>query len=345
MSEIALYRKYRPETFDHVLGQDTVVSILKKAVSDSALSHAYLFSGSRGTGKTSVARIVANEIGTTENDLHEIDAASNRGIDDIRALRESIQTLPYESKYKVYIIDEVHMLTKEAFNALLKTLEEPPQHALFILATTEISRLPDTIVSRCEVHHFKKPGQKIIADMVEQVSKKEGFTIDRPSAELVALLGDGSFRDALGVLQKVIRSSEDKKLTQDEVEKITGAPQGKRINEFISSIEGRDLSKGLLILHESEERDTNIEVFFKLFLHKLRLVLLLRYAPELKKEIEEETSEEDFKFLMGIAENKESKITTGVLRRFLEASHFLGRSTIPHLPLELALVDLLETDL
>ena len=135
MSEV-LYRKYRPERFEDVLGQDHIVEVLRESIKNSSIAHAYLFSGGRGTGKTTLARIVAKEVGCTENDLYEIDAASNRGIDDIRELRDAVSTLPFESPYKVYIIDEVHMLTKEAFNALLKTLEEPPAHALFILATT-----------------------------------------------------------------------------------------------------------------------------------------------------------------------------------------------------------------
>lgn len=145
MSEIALYRKYRPQKFKDVVGQDHVVKVLQGAIDLGNISHAYLFSGSRGTGKTSIARIFAKEIGTTPNDLYEIDAASNRGIDDIREIRDGVSTLPFESKYKVYIIDEVHMLTKEAFNALLKTLEEPPAHAVFILATTELDKLPEWV--------------------------------------------------------------------------------------------------------------------------------------------------------------------------------------------------------
>ena len=149
MSE-ALYRKYRPENFDEVLGQDHIVTTLSESLKLGNVAHAYLFSGGRGTGKTTMARILARAVNCSENDLYEIDAASNRGIDDIRELREAVNTLPFESPYKVYIIDEVHMLTKEAFNALLKTLEEPPAHALFILATTEMDKLPETIVSRCQ---------------------------------------------------------------------------------------------------------------------------------------------------------------------------------------------------
>ena len=136
MTQVALYRKYRPQAFDQVVGQDQVVKTLHGAIAKGNISHAYLFAGTRGTGKTSIARIFAKEIGTHENDLYELDAASNRGIDEMRSLREAVNTLPFSSRYKVYIIDECHMLTKEAFNALLKTLEEPPSHVVFILATT-----------------------------------------------------------------------------------------------------------------------------------------------------------------------------------------------------------------
>ncbi|HXK39597.1 MAG TPA: AAA family ATPase, partial [Candidatus Paceibacterota bacterium] len=150
----ALYRKYRPQSFDAVRGQDHIVAVLSSALEKGQVGHAYLFSGTRGTGKTSVARIFAKALGIGEQDTYELDAASNRGIDDVRALRDAVHVMPFGSPYKIYIIDEVHMLTKEAFNALLKTLEEPPAHVIFILATTEFEKLPETIVSRCEVHTF-----------------------------------------------------------------------------------------------------------------------------------------------------------------------------------------------
>src|SRR4051812_87712 len=240
----ALYRTYRSKSFDEVVGQDHITSTLAKAVKNGRISHAYLFTGPRGVGKTSVARILAHEVNglpyggeETNLDIIEIDAASNRRIDEIRELRDKVHTAPAASKYKVYIIDEVHMLTKEAFNALLKTLEEPPAHAVFILATTETDKLPETVVSRCQVFSFKKPSQKILKDMVLDVAKKEKYSLEPASAELIALLGDGSFRDTHGILQKVISSSKDKKISREEVEMVTGAPRGALINEFVAAFD------------------------------------------------------------------------------------------------------------
>ncbi|MDO8659852.1 MAG: DNA polymerase III subunit gamma/tau, partial [Candidatus Parcubacteria bacterium] len=204
MHDLALYRKYRPKNFKEVLGQDHIVKILESSVETNKVSHAYLFVGTRGTGKTSVARIFAMSIGVSANDMYEIDAASNRGIEDIKELRDGARVLPFDSKYKVYIIDEVHMLSKDAWGALLKTLEEPPKHVIFILATTELQKVPETIISRCQVFTFKKASDAICKKMLLDVAKKENFEMDAGSAELLAILADGSFRDALGELQKVL---------------------------------------------------------------------------------------------------------------------------------------------
>ena len=340
MNEIALYRKYRPQSFKEVLGQENIVKVLEGSVALGNISHAYLFAGSRGTGKTSIARIFAKAIGCSDNDLYEIDAASNRGIDDIRELRDAVNTLPFESPYKVYIIDEVHMLTKEAFNARLKTLEEPPKHAVFILATTEIEKLPETVVSRCQVFTFKKPSQKILKELVLNLAKKEGFKLEPSSADLIALLGEGSFRDTQGILQKILSFSKDKKISVEEVEQVAGAPRASLVNDFIKSIDNKDLPNGLEAIKSAVLNNIDMLIYLKLVLRKMRAVLLLKYAPNMEIEIKEEYSEEDFKFLKELSVKKESNINSKTLLEILTAYDAVARANIPELPLELALIKL-----
>lgn len=322
------------------MGQDHIVKILAESVKLGHIAHAYLFAGSRGTGKTSVARILAEAAGVSKNDIYEMDAASNRGIDEIRAIREGVNTAPFESKYKVYIVDEAHMLTKDAFNALLKTLEEPPAHVIFILATTEMEKLPETVVSRCQVFKFKKPSQLVLREMAFLIAKKEGFNLEPAAAELIALLGDGSFRDALGMLQKVIGASADKKITVNEVAVAAGAPRVELINEVITALAENDASGGLEALRRANEENIDMKVFLKLLLAKLRFVLLLQHAPEMKATIAEEVSEKDFAFLQKIVASKESRISAATILEFLRAEEFLGAAAAPSLPLELAIIKL-----
>lgn len=337
-SHIALYRKYRPHTFKDVIGQDHVVKVLENSIKLGNISHAYLFAGTRGTGKTSVARIFATEIGTSAQDLYEMDAASNRGIDDIREIREGVNTLPFESKYKVYIIDEVHMLTKEAFNALLKTLEEPPSHAVFILATTEIEKLPETVVSRCQTFTFKKPNQAMLREATLSTAKKEGFTLEPAAGDLIAILGDGSFRDTHGILQKVISASKDKKISREEVEIVTGAPKNSIVNAFIDALAEGKVEKGIEALHVAVEQNIDMVIFTKLILEKLRFILLIGNAPEMAKSIQERVSAEDFEYLSKLAKEKNKNISFETLLELLRASQLIGRAFIPQLPLELALM-------
>jgi len=336
-SETALYRTYRPQIFTDVVGQEQVVKGLEGAIAEETIAHAYLFSGSRGTGKTSVARIFARAIGTEESDIYEIDAASNRGIDDVRALREGVTTMPFLSKYKVYIVDEVHMLTKEAFNALLKTLEEPPAHAVFILATTERDKVPDTIVSRCQSFTFKKPSVKVLREQVLFVAKKEGYKLDPAGAELIALLGDGSFRDALGMLQKVMNISSDKKLSIEEIEAITGAPRSELVNDVVHAFGTGAVEQGLLAVQKAAQASVAMDVFLRLILEKVRAVLLVRYAPSLGAEIAEEFTDRDSALVMTLAKDG-TRITSKTVGALLAASRQMQFAADKAIPLELALM-------
>lgn len=335
-----LYRKYRPQSFKEVLGQEAVVEALEGAIKLGNISHAYLFAGSRGTGKTSVARIFAKAIGTSPNDLYEMDAASNNGVDEVRLLNEGVRTLPFESKYKVYILDEAHMLSKSAFNAFLKTLEEPPAHVVFILATTEFEKIPETVLSRCQSFTFRKPSQKILKEVVERIAKKEGFSIDAPSAELIALLSEGSFRDAQGMLQRVIASSEDTKISIAEVERATGSPKGSLINEVIVAIHEKSAAKGLGAVSKAVEQNIDMKIFAMLLLAKLRFILLLRNAPEMASVIKSEVSTEDFSFLKTEAARTGSAINSSVLLEFLTSYDLIGFAEIPELSLELSIIKL-----
>ena len=339
-TEKTLYRKYRPVSWEYVRGQDHIVSALKGAIESDNIPHAYLFFGTRGTGKTSIARIFAESLGVKSSDIYEIDAASNRGIDDVRELRDAVNVLPFESQYKIYIIDEVHMLTKEAFNALLKTLEEPPSHVIFILATTELGKLPETIVSRCETHTFKKPSHSLLKDFVLDTAKKEGYDLEYSSADLIAILGDGSFRDTLGLLQKAISASAGKKILQKEIEVILGAPTSEIVNDFIISIVERDTGKGIGAISKAANENIDMKLFIKLVLRKIRAVLLLRFAKDTKEELRKDFSDEDFKILEDMAMKKDSNISSETIKVFLEAYQSIGYSHIPQIPIELALLEL-----
>ncbi len=340
MSE-TLYRKYRPKSFKDVGGQDHIVSVLEAGIKKGLINHAYLFAGSRGTGKTSVARIFAKAIETADDDVYEIDAASNNGVDEIRLIKEAVQTLPFHSKYKVYILDEAHMLSKPAWNALLKTLEEPPAHVIFILATTEMEKVPETALSRCQVFQFKKPTHAVLKKVVEDIAKAEGFSIDKGSSELITFLGDGSFRDAQSLLQKVITASNDKKITIEEVEKITGAPRGKLIEEIISGIEEKDVPKSLLAIEKAKEQNIDMKLLLRLILERVRAILLLRFAKEMESKIADSYTDSDFVFLKELAHKKGGVINSKALDELLRAYEEINFAAIKELPLQLALIRIL----
>ena len=252
----ALYRKYRPVDFNSVVGQDSIIKTLKNSIKNHNFSHAYMFFGPRGTGKTTVSKIFARNINCLNSndgiaceecsackvsfskdcvDIIEIDAASNNGVDEIRDLKNKISLVPSELKYKVYIIDEVHMLSIGAFNALLKTLEEPPEHAIFILATTDPQKVPETIISRCQCFSFKRISDKAIVDRLKYVCSSENIDVEEDVLENIALLSDGGLRDALGALDKLVSYTENK-ITMDDFNEVNGVISSKDMDVFLSDI-------------------------------------------------------------------------------------------------------------
>jgi DNA polymerase-3 subunit gamma/tau len=337
---VALYRKYRPTTFAEVRNQEHIVSVLEGAIKKEQIPHALLFAGTRGTGKTTLARIFARELGVSDVDLYEIDAASNRGIDDIRELKEAVHTAPYESPYKVYIIDEVHMLTKEAFNALLKTLEEPPAHVVFILATTEVEKLLDTILSRCQVFTMREPSRAAIAEMVTAVAKKEGFTLAADAAQLIAIAADGSFRDALSVTQKVLLASGDTVGDADEVAAIIGAPRQAVVRDLVAALGQRNTEAALTAIHEAVAAHADMKLLLRVLLERVRAVMLLRNMPQQQEKLLEQFGPEDQTLLTELANDTSSALNSHALVRLLTVGGQMSAVSLQHLPLEVAVVDI-----
>lgn len=261
----ALYRKYRSRSLDEVLGQDHVTSILRRALEQGKIAHAYLLTGPRGVGKTSVARILAHEINhlpydddSSNLDIIEIDAASNNGVDDIRALREKAQVAPVSAPKKVYIIDEVHMLSKSAFNALLKTLEEPPEHVVFILATTDADKLPATILSRVQQFFFRPIPTEIMMRQLMNIAKKEGFAIEEDAARLIAERSRGGFRDGISALDQLsILATSDQPLTANMVTEYLGLSDATMLGNLLDSYPSDDNEKVLNIFQELENSGAN----------------------------------------------------------------------------------------
>lgn len=321
-----LYRKYRPQNFDQIVGQADVVTALSAAAESQSPAHAYLFAGGRGTGKTSLARIFARALGVDDADVYEMDAASHRGVDDVRELRAAVHTLPLSSKYKVYILDEAHMLTKEAFNALLKVLEEPPQHVLFILATTELDRIPETIRSRCQVFSFNIPSQATLADVVTDIAAREGITLDAGAADLVARAGDGSFRDTLGALQRVIQyAGTDGTVRLAEVTRVLGTVGFDLVQGFLTGVLEKKPEVFSLIESLSDGQAEDLVVTS---LDYIRQALVLRYRGE---ESAEGLSSNQMDFVKALAASK--VVTSALITELLDTHAALRRATIATVPL------------
>jgi len=287
-------RKYRPKNFDEVIGQESVVRTLRNAIKLNRISNAYIFAGSRGLGKTTISRILTKclncEVGITDKpcgkcencieidkgsfpDMYEIDAASNRGIDDIRNIKENVGYAPIKGRYKVYIIDEAHMLTREAFNALLKTLEEPPPHNIFILATTELHKIPDTIRSRCQTFIFKSPNKSEIVKYLKRICESERIEYEEKALEILAEASEGGMRDSASLLDQATVFGEGK-ITVKSVEEMLGFIPVSIIDKFFNYLKNKDIKNLITVINSVEKSGYDLNIFWKQIIEELHNILV-----------------------------------------------------------------------
>jgi len=362
MENIALYRKYRPQDFSEIIGQEHIVKTLTNAINSGAISHAYLFSGPRGSGKTTMARIFAKAVNcagksgkkpcnncdscleimaSKSMDLVEIDAASHTGVDDVRELIDGLKFAPVKSKYKIFIIDECHQLSKSASNALLKTLEEPPSHAIFLLATTEAHKMIPTIISRCQRFDFKRLHVPEIIKKLEFIAKKEGIKFEPAAISLIALNARGSFRDAESLLDKCVSfSGKDNLVTAQEIKELLGIVEVGQISKFVDFIVRHNAKEAILLLNNLVEEGVDLQEFAKTLIFYLRQSLLFKINSDLlDRETSGMTKEEIEKIKAQVLELSEKDIQT-MLELFIDAENTMKYATILQLPLELAVVDI-----
>ncbi len=397
MENLVLYRKYRPRSFKEVVGQEHVIRTLTNALNLGKVAHAYLFCGPRGTGKTTVARLLAKavncanlvgeeradtKLSVSPNpakrekadlrngyepcnrclncqeinegrslDLIEIDAASNRGIDEIRELRDGIKFSPTRLKYKVFIIDEAHMLTGPAFNALLKTLEEPPGHAIFILATTEIHKVPQTIISRCQRFDFHKLTLDKIVERLKMIAAAEQVKIDKPALELIALNADGAVRDGESLLGQVM-AMEDQEITLEEVQTILGIIDNSAVIKMTDFLLKKDVPGAIVFINQIVEEGYDLTQFARSFINYLRKMMIMSAGgsgagggqaagQQLRQLVAPELTDEQFKIILEQGQKFSSAEIIKIMKAFIRAENETKFAVLPQLPLELAVVELI----
>lgn len=358
---LVFYRKYRPGTFGEVINQEPIKRTLENAIRLGRIGHAYLFTGPRGTGKTTLARIFAKRVNCFSPkdaepcndceicdeinagrlpDLIEIDAASNRGIDEIRDLREGIKFSPFKARYKVFIVDEAHMLTKEASNALLKILEEPPAHAIFILATTEPERLPPTIISRTQRFDFRRVAVCDIEKKLAVIARAENLRADPQALHLIASVSEGSFRDAESVFSQIAAfHSQTEPITLEGVEMILGAMNFARIEKFLNALVSNNVGASLQFLQNAMNDGYDAHELSRLILGILRKILVLKIDPDLKTLLSHEHTQEEIASLLEFSRQFDAKKLARLVRGIMQAHPLVKRAIIPILPIELAVIE------
>jgi DNA polymerase-3 subunit gamma/tau len=353
----ALYRKWRPRHWDQVVGQEHVVSTLRNAVVADRVAHAYLFAGPRGTGKTSTARLLAKAVNCLESDLAsrpcdqcehcklvnqgrfldliEIDAASNTSVEDVRDLRDKINFSPNQGRYKVYIVDEVHMLSTAAFNALLKTLEEPPDHAIFILATTEVHKIPATVLSRCQRHEFRRIPVADIVAAIKSIADEEGIQVEEPALRLVARQATGSMRDAISLIDQL--ASSGKTITLEMAQTVMGTVASQSVLDVIEALIDGDAALGLDYIHKALDAGSDPRQFARQIVDYLRSLLLVRMGSADQIDAAAETRAQ----IVRHAQTFPVSELLRVIRLFNTAANEARSTWQPALPLEMALVEAL----
>lgn len=369
---LVFYRKYRPKRFDEFVNQKVIKQTLQNALILKKISHGYLFAGVRGTGKTTMARLfsktlnclnpqiyerLGSESGRIEPcneceicveinegrsfDLVEIDAASNRGIDEIRDLKQGVKFFPVKAKYKVFIIDEAHMLTSFAFNALLKTLEEPPEHVIFILATTEPEKLPATILSRVQRFDFKKLSIPDMVSRLKYIAQKEQLEIEDGAIKLIAYLADGSVRDAESILSQLAAFSYNRQITISEVEQIVGSVNLERIFNFLELLAKKDLRGAIVYLNDLQDMEYQIYEVIRLSVDIMEKLLVLKIDRAFEKRLRDEFSYEQVEQMKELAKIFDKDQLRQFSKDFLYTLPQIRKAVVPTLPVELVIFELL----